>query len=66
MIRRTTLQNCFKDSRVLINVNSYPLKPVAVFPYLGHTVAYNNSDWDSLYHNLLKAQRQWAMAGKVV
>ena len=38
----------------------------AEFPYLGHTVTYNNSNWAALYQNLWKAQRWWEMVGKVV
>ena len=54
-IIRTTLQHCFEASWVPISVNTDPLVLVAAFPYLGRTVAYNNSDWASLYQNICKA-----------
>ena len=47
-------------------MNSEPLEPVDSFKYLGHTVAYNNSNWATLYQNIWKVRRQWAMVGKVV
>ena len=47
-------------------MNADPLDPIAAFPYLGHTVAYNNSDWEDLYQNLQKSHRRWEMVGKVV
>ena len=49
-----------------IGVNSEPLEPATAFPYLGRTVAYNNSNWAALYHNLWKARRRWGVVGKVV
>ena len=36
------------------------------FAYLGHTVAYNNSNWTELDQNHWNARRRWAMVGKVV
>ena len=56
-----TLQHCFEAIRVLIKVYSEPLEPAAAFPYLVCMVAYNNSDWASLYQNLLMALIRWAM-----
>ena len=47
-------------------MNSELLEPVAEFTYLGRMVAYNNSDWEDLYHNLRKAWRRWEMARKVM
>ena len=35
-------------------------------PYLGLTIAYNNSDWAAVYLNLHKAQRRWGMATRVL
>ena len=51
---------------MLISVNADPLEPTIYFTYLGCTVAYNNSNWDYLYHNLRKAQSQWGVVEKVV
>ena len=45
---------------------SETLDPVADFMYLGHTDAYNNSDWVDLYQNLWKSRRHWEMVEKVV
>ena len=42
------------------------MEPDAAFPYLGCTVASNNSDWEDLYQNLLKSQRWWGMVEKVL
>ena len=47
-------------------MNEDPLDQDTSFPYLGHTVVYNNSNWEALYQNLWKACRQWEMVGKVV
>ena len=49
-----------------ISLNAEPLKPAVAFPYLGRIVAYNNSDWESLYQNLRKARRWWGMVAEVV
>ena len=38
----------------------------SAFPYLGRTVAYNNSNWEALYQNLRKDQRRWGMLAKVL
>ena len=65
-IIRVTTKHCFEAIQVLISVNVEPLDPDVEFPYLGRTVAYNNSDWAGLYHNLRKAQRRWGIVGKVV
>ena len=35
----------FEASQVTISVNTEPLKPAMVLPYLVRTVAFNNSDW---------------------
>ena len=43
-----------------------PLEPDAAFPYLVRTVAYNNSDLSSLYHNLRKAWWRWGIVAKVM
>ena len=56
-IRRMALQHCFKAIWVSISVDAEPLEPVEVFLYLGRTVAYNNSNWDSLYQNIWKSRR---------
>ena len=50
---------------MFINVNTDPLEPAGDFPYLGHTVAYNNSYWVAMYQNLSKAHRQWGMVANV-
>ena len=51
---------------VVVAVSGRCLDPDVEFPYLGRTVAYNNSDWAGLYHNLRKAQRRWGIVRKVV
>ena len=38
-----------------------PLDSATTFPYLGHTIAYNNINWEALYKTLRKAQRCWDM-----
>ena len=60
------LQCFFEKSRLAISVNAEHLDPVVAFPYLGRTVAYNNSGWADLYQNLRKVQRRWAMVGELV
>ena len=61
-----TLQRCFKESRVSIKINVETLPPWEAFPYLGQTIAYNNSDWAAVYQNLRKYQRQWGVVARVV
>ena len=43
-----------------------PLEATTAFPYLGCTVIFNNSDWETLYSNLHKAHRRWGIVEKVV
>ena len=40
--------------------------PKTAFPYLGHTVAYNNRDWTDLYQNLKNSWKPWGMVMKVL
>ena len=65
-IRRKMLQHCLEAIWLAISVNAEPLDLVTEFPYRGHTVAYNNSKWESLHQNLEKARRRWFLVGKVV
>ena len=39
----------------------YPLELVSTFPYLVHTIMFNNSNWEALYQNLRKAQSHWGV-----
>ena len=43
-----------------------PLDSTEAFTYLSITFTYNNSDWASLYANLVKAQKLWGMVAKVL
>ena len=65
-IRRETLQHCFDASRVSFHINAETLPPLKAFPYLGHTIAYNNSDWEAVYLNLIKARRRWGIIAMVL
>ena len=47
-------------------MNANPLEPAADFLHFVHTVAFNNSYWVALYHNLWKAQSQWGVVTKVL
>ena len=47
-------------------MNLEPLETTTAFPYLGRAIAFNNSDWESLYGNMMKVQRQWGMVAKVL
>ena len=49
-----------------ISVKIEPLDPDTDFPYLGHTVAYNNSNWKSLYQNISKSRQRWGVVARVV
>ena len=49
-----------------ISVNAVLMEPSAAFLYLGNTVAYNNSDWLSLYKNISMSRRQCGVLAKVV
>ena len=60
------MQKCLEENQVSIRVNLNPLKATSAFPYLIHTVAYNNRNWAELYSNLRKAQRRWGVVEKVM
>ena len=47
-----------------INSNTLPLSEA--LPYLGRTIAYNNSDWATVYLNLSKARSRWGMIARVL
>ena len=53
-IQRETLHFCFEAIQVTIKVNLDLLESSSTFPYLGHNIAHNNSDWVDLYQNLRK------------
>ena len=47
-------------------VNLNPLEATTYFPYLGHKITYNNSDWVALYSNLRKDKRRWGVVATVL
>ena len=47
-------------------VNGTPLEQVDAFRYLGRLLAGNNNDWLAVFHNLVKARRQWRMLARVL
>ena len=49
-----------------IKVNLAPLESTAAFPYLGHTIVYNNSDCKALYHNLGNSSSRWYILLRVM
>ena len=49
-----------------ISMKSEALDRAADFSYQGHTVAYNNSNWTSLYQNLSKGWWWREVLAKVV
>ena len=49
-----------------ISVDAEPLQYATYFLYLGHTVAFNNSNWEALYQNLRKARRCWGVVSNVL
>ena len=42
------------------------LPPLEDFKYLRQTIAYNNSNWVAIYHNLQKAWMWWVMKIRVI
>ena len=52
--------------RWTISVNADPLEPATAFPYLGFTVAFNNSNWAAVYQNIRKARNWWDMVEKLL
>jgi hypothetical protein len=48
------------------SINNTPIEKVRTFLYLGRIIAYNNSDWATLYCNLKKAQKRWAMVVRIL
>ena len=65
-LRCETLQFCFEESRILFYINTETLSLLEEFPYLGHTIAYNTSNWAEVYLNLCKARRRWGMIVRVL
>ena len=61
-----TLQIFFEASRVSLQINANTLLPFEPPPYLGSTIAYNNSDWTAVFQNLRKAQRRWGIISKLL
>ena len=51
---------------MFIIMKAEPLEPAAAFPYLGHTVTYNNNDWAALYQNFRKVRRRWGAVANMV
>ena len=49
-----------------IKVNFVPVDSVSTLPYLSRIFAYNNSNWEYLYHNLRKMHRRWGIASKLM
>lgn len=50
----------------VFTLNGIPLERVRSFKYLGRILTDTNSDWPSLYHNLLKARRRWALVSRIL
>ena len=50
----------------MFQINTEPLTPLESFPYLGRTIALNNSDWLAVFQNLNKARRWWGMILRVL
>ena len=65
-LRCKTLQSCFESSRVSFQFNAEDLPSSEAFPYLGRTIAYNNSDWSAVYQNLRISQRGWRVIVRVL
>ena len=49
-----------------IRVNLYPVETTDALPYLGRTIAFNNSVYAALYCNMSKAQRRWRLVERVL
>ena len=49
-----------------ILVKLEPIDTTAAFPYLFHTIAFNNSDRATLYVNLRKSQWRWGVVIKLL
>ena len=60
-IRKDTLQRCFEENQVAIRAKLKQIKATTFLPYLGNTIAYNNSDWAVLYSNPQKYKRRCEM-----
>ena len=50
----------------MLHINADTLPPSEVLLYLGQTITYNNSDWETVYLNLRKARRRWGMIARVL
>ena len=61
-----TLPASKKCSRVYLRINGEAIEPINALHYLGHTITYNNSDWEAVYRNLQKAWRYQGMISKML
>ena len=50
----------------MFQINADNLPPLEAFPYLGRTIAYNNSDWSVVYQNLKKVHSWWGIITRVL
>ena len=51
---------------MVIRIKLDPLEATTAFLYLGGMVPFNNSNWESLYSNLINAQWKCEMVAKVL
>ena len=51
---------------VVFQCYGQPLETVQSFKYLGRLLTSTNDDWPTIYKNLTKARRRWAMLAKVL
>ena len=51
---------------VSFQINIKTLPPLEAFPYLGRTIAYNNSNWAAVYLNLWKSWRWCGVIERVI
>ena len=62
----TVLREIRAAMEEVFTLNGIPLERVRSFKYLGRILTDTNSDWPSLYHNLLKARRRWALVSRIL
>ena len=58
--------NTHDYSMVSLQINVDTLSTLYAFPYLKRMIAYKNSDWPEVFHNLRKAQIRWGIISKVL
>jgi hypothetical protein len=65
-VQRAAELRAFEAEATSFQLNNTTLDKVRTYLYLGRILAYNNSDWPTVYRNLKKAHARWAQIVRVL